>query len=240
MGAAEVYTKISLKGKKEELDAMLELIKEYSTTMKDKYKNGEQVAYFDIISIKNLSIDEVYIELDGPYGRYDVLRNVHLFRELLQKAPKAYFKGYSSGFITGADVYYGAEYKNGILYIEDEENDFTEHFKYYTKESNHKLTGFSISKKTVLSYDGCAEEIIIPKNIKYIDDYAFSRCTSIKKVVLPDGVTYIGEGAFRGCTNLTSINIPDSVTSIWDVAFKDCPLSQETIKRIKSINSYAI
>ena len=64
--------------------------------------------------------------------------------------------------------------------------------------------------------------MVIPDSVAWIDDWAFSRCSSLTSINIPDGVTYIGEYAFSYCSSLTSVVIPDSVTSIGDSAFGYC------------------
>lgn len=60
-----------------------------------------------------------------------------------------------------------------------------------------------LSKKlTVLNigcFSGCTslKEIVIPSNIKCIEQYAFSECSKMKKIKFQgNGMTVIGEGAF--------------------------------------------
>lgn len=65
-------------------------------------------------------------------------------------------------------------------------------------------------------------EVVLPKSLKEIGDYAFYDCKNLVSVNIPAGVTSIGNGAFHGCTSLTSITIPNSVTSIGDIAFFEC------------------
>ena len=55
--------------------------------------------------------------------------------------------------------------------------------------------------------------------VQYIEEYAFSGCSSLKKVILPNSVVEIRADAFGECENLTIIEIPSSVTSIGDNAF---------------------
>ena len=65
-------------------------------------------------------------------------------------------------------------------------------------------------------------EVILPKSLKEIGDYAFNNCDNLVSVNIPNSVTSIGDRAFYGCKSLTSITIPNSVTSIGDRAFWAC------------------
>ena len=73
-------------------------------------------------------------------------------------------------------------------------------------------------------FAGCRNitDIIIPDNVKSINNYAFNNCTGLVSITIPDSVTSIGSFAFEGCSGLTSVTIGDSVTSIGQSAFKGC------------------
>ena len=62
-------------------------------------------------------------------------------------------------------------------------------------------------------------ELVIPKGVTSIGNYAFCNCTGLTFVTIPEGVTSIGMYAFSGCSSLTSITIPESVTEIGLRAF---------------------
>ena len=62
----------------------------------------------------------------------------------------------------------------------------------------------------------------IPNSVTAIGDYAFYGCSSLSEINIPDGVTAIGNYAFHGCSSLSEINIPDGVTAIGDYAFYNC------------------
>ena len=65
-------------------------------------------------------------------------------------------------------------------------------------------------------------EVVLPKSLKKIGDYAFYECYNLVSVNIPVGVTSIGDYIFTGCHWLTSITIPNSVTSIGKGAFRTC------------------
>ncbi|MBR5272487.1 MAG: leucine-rich repeat protein [Clostridia bacterium] len=75
----------------------------------------------------------------------------------------------------------------------------------------------------------CIEEIILPKTITFIGDYAFSGLTDLKKINLPDSLLSIGAYAFENCTNLTKINIPSNVHFISPYAFHTTKLKDITV-----------
>ena len=65
-------------------------------------------------------------------------------------------------------------------------------------------------------------ELIIPKNIVKINNYAFHGCETLKKVTIGDNVTSIGKHAFRSCDALTSVSIGSGVITIGEFAFYFC------------------
>ena len=83
---------------------------------------------------------------------------------------------------------------------------------------------YSDATKTVLL--GCSSkaigEIVIPKSVTSIGEWAFSECSGLTSVTIPNSVTTIGDYAFDDCTGLTSVTIPNSVTSIGKLAFRGC------------------
>ena len=66
------------------------------------------------------------------------------------------------------------------------------------------------------------EEIVIPPNIKGIQEDAFDQCNSLKHIEIPDSVKFIGNFAFYDCTGLESISFGSAVQSIGDIAFCYC------------------
>ena len=84
------------------------------------------------------------------------------------------------------------------------------------------------------------EKAVIGKNVKTIENYAFSHVRALQSVSLPEGLTTIGDGAFSGCAALVEISLPSSVTSIGQDAFAFCgSLASVNIPDgIKRIESY--
>ena len=88
------------------------------------------------------------------------------------------------------------------------------------------------------------KEITIPNNVTYIGDYVFSHCDSLTSITIPNSVISIGYGEFWCCKSLTSIAIPDSIAIIRDDTFSHCDSLKEvifkgkTLKQVKQMLSY--
>ena len=66
-------------------------------------------------------------------------------------------------------------------------------------------------------------ELLIPSNVRAIDDSAFQFCTGITSLRLEEGLVTIGTSAFQRCTNLIGdLVIPNSVETIEAIAFVNC------------------
>lgn len=75
----------------------------------------------------------------------------------------------------------------------------------------------------------------LPKfdNPQSIGDYAFARCTQLRRVCLPNGITSLGSGAFLGCTNLVLTRIPSGVSTIGSFGyFVSDDSSTSALKRV--------
>lgn len=66
----------------------------------------------------------------------------------------------------------------------------------------------------------------IPSTIKYIGNYAFKGCVSLKTISIPNSVITVEEYAFDGCKSLQTVSLPSSLTEIEDNTFADCALLQ--------------
>ena len=91
------------------------------------------------------------------------------------------------------------------------------------------------------TYEGGKGIIKFNGDVTTIGKDAFRYCKSLTSVTIPNSVTTIGGYAFSGCESLKSVTIPNSVTRIGWGAFYGCDnLPEETKKRIRSINRYAL
>jgi len=66
------------------------------------------------------------------------------------------------------------------------------------------------------------KSVILPDDLKRINDETFYKCISLKNIVLPDSLSSIGCNAFAYCRKLTNVMLPDSVKEIKDCAFYYC------------------
>ncbi|MBQ7345825.1 MAG: leucine-rich repeat protein, partial [Oscillospiraceae bacterium] len=66
----------------------------------------------------------------------------------------------------------------------------------------------------------------IPAGVTELEDYLFSKCTSLREVTLSDGITTVGDRVFNGCTSLIGGFLPDSVTTMGTATFYGCTSMQ--------------
>jgi hypothetical protein len=81
---------------------------------------------------------------------------------------------------------------------------------------------FEIKGRSLLSYRGNEENVIIPDGIRIIEKDAFKGCKSISNIEIPDSVEVIKKDSFLGCVNLTAVRIPKGVKEIDNHAFNQC------------------
>ena len=116
-------------------------------------------------------------------------------------------------------------------------------YKKYNNDVNEILSNVDIIKYKTIPNRLLRKitSIIIPNNVKSIDDDAFADCVSLKEIHIPDSIISIGERAFEKCISLREITIPNSVTNIGDGAFYDCKdLKEVNIhNNVKSIGDWA-
>lgn len=61
--------------------------------------------------------------------------------------------------------------------------------------------------KVLLGYVGDCADVVIPKDVDYIHDYAFYNDEKIKSLTIGSEVAYVGDYAFDGCVNLARVEI---------------------------------
>ncbi len=80
----------------------------------------------------------------------------------------------------------------------------------------------------LISYDGGAEEIVVPSTVTIVHDDALLSQNSAKKIIIPDSVKSLGWIGF--CKNLTEVVLGSSVATLGGVPFSNCPaLTQITV-----------
>ena len=63
--------------------------------------------------------------------------------------------------------------------------------------------------------------VVLPEQIKEIDDYAFFNCQCLESVEMSNSLMRIGMKAFDGCVSLKSVRIPKGVKVI-ETSFSGC------------------
>lgn len=64
--------------------------------------------------------------------------------------------------------------------------------------------------------------IVIPRDIKEIQNRAFAGCTALTQVRFESGVGSVGYKSFENCTALRAVELPESVSSVGAYAFAGC------------------
>ncbi len=73
------------------------------------------------------------------------------------------------------------------------------------------------------SYSGLENlDFLKNRNIKEIEPYAFSNCTSFQSITVPDTVKKIGDNCFEYCSNLTSVKLSSSLSELPAQLFLRC------------------
>ncbi|MCR4990843.1 MAG: leucine-rich repeat domain-containing protein, partial [Lachnospiraceae bacterium] len=82
---------------------------------------------------------------------------------------------------------------------------------------------FQISGDRLVKYNGTAEIVSVPDEVKIIGEEAFADNNYIVKVNTGDRVKTIEYGAFSNCKALHTVNISDRTEEIGQAAFSKCP-----------------
>ena len=151
MGAADFNTGVTLRGTREELLAMLKVLKSYATEKHEQYAKERNCAYLnsvylaryqsaglgqrindmtdeDMLNLIDTCKNVIDVDASGPYGRFGFLSEVDLFREMAEAAPTASFEGGMGGFSTGGDQAAAYELKDGLLYCKYAEGEDWEEY----------------------------------------------------------------------------------------------------------------
>ncbi len=83
--------------------------------------------------------------------------------------------------------------------------------------------------------------LILPANLRAINDYAFCNCDDLMLLSVPEGLQTIGNGAFQSCGSLLNIDLPNSLTTLGNSAFDSCGtmLWADLGNGIQSLGDYA-
>lgn len=82
-------------------------------------------------------------------------------------------------------------------------------------------TGLKRIRRLALSC-GKFKEIVLPKKLEAIEDFAFAFCDQLEQITLPSQLEYVGKGAFQGCRNLETVIITNPNLRVEADAFMDC------------------
>lgn len=109
---------------------------------------------------------------------------------------------------------------NGLVYIylgngecAVDNNGYASELKTITIPERSPSGYLVTSIKSMYCFDS-AEEIILPKTLKIIEDHAFSMLDALKSMVIPDSVESVGEYAFSNCDSLEAITFGSGIREL--------------------------
>lgn len=103
-------------------------------------------------------------------------------------------------------------------------------------QAKHLKIGKYLTNITEFAFLNChnLKKIVIPSNIKIIEQKAFSNCESLKIIKMKEGVLQINKNAFSNCSSLKKVYLPKSIVKIESNAFP----KNKNIKFITPRNTY--
>ena len=126
------------------------------------------------------------------------------------------------GLINGTDILTMNKMEN-LSAVDLSEATIVEGGMPYYKEDNKNFGSQNNTLGSFWSYNlTLLDSIVLPINLKAIDDNAFQGLVHLKSIQIPDSVSSIGYSAFNNCTNLTEVVIPNSVRTMGGNIFNGC------------------
>ena len=129
--SADFGTEITVEGNAEELFAVLEILRMFTSGKNNGYIFGYifgvRINGTDLENLSGEKTEEflkaargkLEVAAEGPFGHFFVLSDVGLFEALADAAPGAKFSGRSWGFNTGADLSLDAELIDNKLFLSE-------------------------------------------------------------------------------------------------------------------------
>lgn len=89
-----------------------------------------------------------------------------------------------------------------------------------------KIDGYTVTAIESYAFYYCTGfdgKLVIPENVRSINQAAFAGCYNLTAVEMADSkVEFIGKGAFAGCQAISEIVLPDALNTLSEYAFCDC------------------
>lgn len=131
MGSAFFETKGFLKGNDEELRTFSEILMKYTGKQDD--------VYFLKCSLEEQKGDEIPFSASGPFGKYDRLVDIPIFKELSEAAPNAFFDVEVSGNTDFSEYEMKCQLVNRKLHIEIKSSDSADEDQEYLEYIMEKM-----------------------------------------------------------------------------------------------------
>ncbi|MBE6901680.1 MAG: hypothetical protein E7478_04340 [Ruminococcaceae bacterium] len=94
---------------------------------------------------------------------------------------------------------------------------------------NLPITISEIGKNAFLNCEKLSGTIVIPEDVKVINEFAFAGCRSVTTFIIPNKTKTVKSEAFRDCTSLTDIYVGDTVTKFEENALTGCSSIQRIV-----------
>ncbi|MCH5349685.1 MAG: fibronectin type III domain-containing protein [Oscillospiraceae bacterium] len=93
----------------------------------------------------------------------------------------------------------------------------------YAEENGFIIATDTDGDKYISGYNGSGGSIVIPSDVVWIGENAFSKNTSITSVTIPKTCWYwVDKNAFKDCTSLKTVTFEGSIDGIGENAFNGC------------------
>lgn len=166
MSSAFYQTTGKMKGSVQDLRDLAEVLHKYSQGITD--------AYFTDLKFVNVSEDEITFSANGPYGKFDRLNDVDVFRDMAKSASMSWFEA----TIEGEDDWTQSELhcclKDGVLNIETNINNTNDDDQAYKEYILEKIPYMKFINLYGIEADSLAEE----DYEDFINDLIIDSCES--------------------------------------------------------------